>query len=140
MVEIGADIGAKPGPGLKSGRVLLIEDEPNIAEAIRFILGRDGWQVDVRGEGRAGLAAVLDQPPDLVILDLMLPGLSGMEILTALRGNPATAALPVLMLTAKGQGRDREAAERAGVSAFMTKPFANAEMVAAVRALVGAAR
>lgn len=123
-----------------TGRVLLIEDEPHIAEAIRYILSRDGWQVDVQAEGRAGLASVLKAPPDLVILDLMLPGLSGMEILTALRGNPATAALPVMMLTAKGQGRDREAAERAGVSAFMTKPFANAEMVAAVRGLIGAAR
>ena len=122
-----------------TGQVLLIEDEPNIAEAIRFILGRDGWQVTVQGEGRAGLAAARDMAPDLVILDLMLPGLSGLEILSALRGDPATAALPVMMLTAKGQGRDREAAERAGVNAFMTKPFSNAEMVAAVRSLIGPA-
>lgn len=122
-----------------TGRVLLIEDEPNIAEAIRFILGRNGLQVFVQVDGRDGLAAVESVRPDLVILDLMLPGMDGMEVLGHLRRDPATQSLPVMMLTAKGQGRDREAATRAGVSAFMTKPFSNADMVAAVRALLGAA-
>lgn len=121
-----------------TGRVLLIEDEPNIAEAIRFILGRNGWQVFVHIDGREGLAAVQSVRPDVVILDLMLPGMGGMEVLGHLRRDPATHDLPVMMLTAKGQGRDREAATRAGVSAFMTKPFSNADMVAAVRALLGA--
>lgn len=116
-------------------RVLLIEDEPNIAEAMRFLLARDGWQVDVQSEGHAALACLSAGPPDLVILDLMLPGLSGLEILTAIRAAPATASLPVIMLTAKGQGRDRDAAIRAGVSHFMTKPFANAELLAQVRAV-----
>ena len=83
-------------------RVLLIEDEAHIAEAIRFLLSRDGCEVQVQSDGNAALEA-----------------------------------LPVLMLTAKGQGRDREAATRAGVSAFMTKPFANAEIRAAVRDLLG---
>lgn len=117
--------------------VILVEDEPNIAEAIRFLLQRDGWQVEVVRDGNAALAAVGQVRPALVILDLMLPGQSGMEILTALRRAPATAGLPVLMLTAKGQGRDREAAERAGVSRFMTKPFSNTEIRAAVRELAG---
>ena len=119
-----------------SGRVLLIEDEPNIAEAIRFILSRDGWEVTVEENGAQALPRVADVKPDLVILDLMLPGMSGVEILSSLRADPATEALRVLMLTAKGQGRDREAAERAGVSAFMSKPFSNAEMRAQVRALM----
>ncbi len=122
-----------------TGRVLLIEDEPNIAEAIRFILGRNGWHVFVQSDGRDGLAAVAAVRPDLVILDLMLPGMGGMDVLCHLRRDPLTQNLPVMMLTAKGQGRDREAATRAGVSAFMTKPFSNADMVAAVRALLGAA-
>ncbi|MGB8813507.1 MAG: response regulator, partial [Paracoccaceae bacterium] len=74
--------------------------------------------------------------PDLVILDLMLPGRSGLEVLAALRADPVTVALPVMMLTAKGQGRDREAAERAGANMFMAKPFSNAEFVAAARSLV----
>ena len=119
-----------------AGRVLLIEDEPNIAEAIRFILSREGCEVMVEADGARALSRIADIGPDLVILDLMLPGMSGLEILAALRSNPASQALKVLMLTAKGQGRDREAAERAGVSAFMAKPFANADMRAQVRALL----
>ncbi len=124
--------------GVAMGRhVLLIEDEPNIAEAIRFILSRDGWQVTHVADGAGALTGVRRVQPDLVILDQMLPGLSGLEILTAIRADPATVALPVLMLTAKGQGRDRDAAERAGVSRFMTKPFSNAEILAEVRAMMG---
>ena len=119
-----------------AGRVLLIEDEVNIAEAIRFVLGRDGCEVLVETDGRAALSRVANDAPDLVILDLMLPGMSGLEILSALRADPATEGLKVMMLTAKGQNRDREAAERAGVSAFMSKPFSNAEMRAQVRALM----
>ena len=121
-----------------AGRVLLIEDETNIAEAIRFILTRDGCEVEVLGDGAAALERLSGALPDLVILDLMLPGLSGLEVLAALRADRRTAALPVMMLTAKGQGRDREAAEKAGVSAFMAKPFANAEMRAKVRELMAA--
>ncbi len=120
-----------------AGRVLLIEDEQNIAEAIRFLLSRDGFEVEVQTDGVAGLAAARRGGAGLIILDLMLPGLSGLEILTALRADPDTRDLPVMMLTAKGQGRDRDAAEAAGVSAFMSKPFANAEMRAQVRALMG---
>ncbi|NGQ92808.1 response regulator [Rhodobacter sp. HX-7-19] len=120
-----------------TSHVLLIEDEPHIAEAIRFILSRDGLTVSTFGDGSGAAEAVRKERPDLVILDLMLPGCSGLEILQAIRSDPATETTPVMMLTAKGQGRDREAAERAGVSHFMTKPFSNAEMLASVRALVG---
>ena len=116
---------------------MLIEDEPSIAEAIRFLLTRDGWQVTALADGGAAEQAVRQDRPDLVILDLMLPGRSGLEILTALRADPALSGMPVMMLTAKGQGRDREAAERAGADLFMAKPFANAEFVAAARSLVG---
>lgn len=118
------------------GRVLLVEDEPNIAEAIRFILTREGWEVAVESDGAAALGRVAELKPDLVILDLMLPGMSGLEILTALRANPLISHVKVMMLTAKGQGRDRDAAERAGVSAFMAKPFSNAEMRSQVRTLM----
>ncbi|WP_103333220.1 response regulator transcription factor [Pseudotabrizicola formosa] len=120
-----------------TARVLLIEDEPNITEAIRFILSRDGCDVTALADGAGAVAAVRAEMPDLVILDLMLPGVSGLEILAQLRADPVTQGLPVMMLTAKGQGRDREAAERAGANHFMTKPFSNDEMRAAVRALTG---
>lgn len=116
-------------------QVLLIEDELNISEAIRFILSREGCNVTVMHDGLDALDRIRSDQPDLLILDLMLPGTSGLEILSAVRADPVVAALPVLILTAKGQVRDREAAERAGVSHFMTKPFSNDAMRAAVRAL-----
>lgn len=116
-------------------QVLLVEDEENIAEAIRFILSRDGWQVVHLAEGRGAALKAAELMPDVVILDHMLPGASGLEILADLRARPATAHLPVLMLTAKGQPRDREAAERAGADRFLAKPFANADILAEVRAL-----
>ncbi len=116
-------------------RVLVIEDEPNIIEALSFILSRDGWTVHTHADGLTALARVRALPPDLVILDVMLPGKSGFDILRELRADPAIAALPVLMLTARGQTRDREMAERLGATRFMTKPFSNAEVVAVVREL-----
>ena len=100
-------------------------------------MARDGWQVSVFGEGTGAVAEIARLRPDLVILDLMLPGKSGLEIVAQLRAETATQSLPVMMLTAKGLARDREAAIRAGVSLFMAKPFANAEIVARARALVG---
>jgi DNA-binding response OmpR family regulator len=119
-----------------AAHVLLIEDEPNISEAIRFILMRDGFTVTVLAEGRDAEAEVRALRPDVLVLDVMLPGRSGFEILAALRNDPETQGLPVLMLTARGQSRDRAEAQRIGVSGFMTKPFSNAEILAAVRALV----
>ena len=119
------------------GRVLLIEDEPNIIEAIRFILSRDGWRVDTHSNGATALDAIRRRQPDLIILDAMLPGRSGFDILADLRDEAEFANLPVLMLTARGQKKDRELAERAGASLFMTKPFSNAEILSSVRALVG---
>ena len=120
-----------------SGRVLLIEDEPNIIEAIRFILSRDGWAVDVHSDGATATEAVAQRGPDLVILDVMLPNRSGYDILADLRAADETRELPVLMLTARGQEKDREMARRAGASRFMTKPFSNADVLSSVRELAG---
>lgn len=106
--------------------VLVIEDEPNIIEAISFILSRDGWDVDTHSNGHDAVQVVQAKSPDLVILDVMLPGKSGYDILTELRGDAGTRDLPVLMLTARGQSKDRELAEKIGASRFMTKPFSNA--------------
>ena len=119
-----------------SKRVMLIEDEPNIIEAISFILSREGLSVDTHSDGTTANDKLRASPPDLLILDVMLPGKSGYDILRELREEADTAELPVLMLTARGQSRDREMAERAGVSAFMTKPFSNAEMLEQVHALM----
>ena len=118
------------------GRVLLIEDEPNIIEAIRFILSRDGWRVDTHADGSSAVEAVRSRSPDLIILDVMLPNRSGYDILNDLRRDETTRDLPVLMLTARGQKKARELAEKLGASRFMTKPFSNGDVLAAVRDLV----
>lgn len=122
-----------------SKRVLLIEDEPNIIEAIRFILSRDGWVVEVHSDGASALQTVRAKAPDMVILDVMLPNRSGYDILQDLRADADLANLPVLMLTARGQKKDREMAEQLGASRFMTKPFSNSEMLGSVRELMGVA-
>lgn len=118
-----------------SGHVVLVEDEVNIAEAIRFLLTREGWRVDVHNDGAQAIEEIAKAQPDIVILDLMLPGKSGLEIIRELRQDTQFDRMPVLMLTARGQSRDREMAEKAGVTRFMTKPFANAEVLTAVRDL-----
>ncbi len=120
--------------------VLLVEDEANIIEAIRFLLSREGWQVDTHNDGATAVDAVREMRPDLLMLDYMLPGKNGMDILKELRADPDFTKMPILMLTARGQSRDRDEAERAGVSRFMTKPFSNTEVLTAVRDLVQLAR
>ncbi len=117
-------------------RVLLIEDEPNIIQAIGFILSRDGWTVDTHADGQTAMAEVHRRGPDLIILDVMLPNRSGFDILQDLRADPGTKDTPVLMLTARGQKKDREMALAFGATKFMTKPFANAEVLGAVREMV----
>ena len=116
-------------------RVLLVEDEPNIIEAITFLLSREGWHVDTQTDGATAVRRVRELQPDLLMLDHMLPGKSGLDILIELRSDDQFLALPILMLTARGQMRDRAEAEAAGVSRFMTKPFSNTEVLAAVRDL-----
>ncbi len=118
-------------------RVLLIEDEPNIIEAVRFILSRDGFTVDTHSDGATAVQEVQKRNPDVVVLDVMLPNLSGYEILKLLRADLKTRNLPVLMLTARGQKKDREMAEKFGASRFITKPFSNADVLEAVRGLTG---
>ena len=137
--EGAADRRSDPKAGHGEGRlVLVLEDEPNISEAIRFILRRDGWNVLSRADGHDVLELIEAEMPALVILDVMLPGRSGLDILQAIRAHPGLGALPVIVLTAKGQAADREHAMRLGASLYMAKPFSNAELLAAVRQLVGA--
>jgi two-component system phosphate regulon response regulator PhoB len=116
-------------------RVLLIEDEPNIIEAISYILSKDGWTVHTHSDGETAMDKVLQGVPDLVILDVMLPGRSGYDILRDLRSDSATADVPVMILTARGQAKDRDMAIRLGATHFMTKPFSNADILESVRAL-----
>lgn len=118
-------------------KVLLIEDEPHIAEALSFLLSREGLSVETHANGEDAAEVAQRARPDLVILDVMLPNKSGFEILRELRGAPDTADLPVMMLTAKGQDKDRSRAEASGASMFMSKPFSNSEIIENVKRLLG---
>lgn len=116
--------------------VLIVEDEPFIIEALSFLLTREGLGVSSYSDGEGCVAFIERNKPDLVILDMMLPNKSGMQILEELRNKPEFVNLPVLMLTAKGQKKDRVAAEQAGVSLFMTKPFSNKDIIRSVHRLL----
>jgi len=118
-----------------STRVLIVEDEPNIVESLTFLLRRAAYDVVSVLDGDAALAHLRTRAPDVVILDLMLPRRNGFEVLKAIRTEPALRAVPVIILTAKGQPQDRKRAEEIGVDAFITKPFSNREIVDTVRRL-----
>ncbi|MEM6438430.1 MAG: response regulator [Pseudomonadota bacterium] len=114
-------------------RVLIAEDEPHIVESLRFILSREGYDVADAADGEAAWDSLDAAPPDVLILDVMLPRLNGFDLLRRLRADPRAAALPVIVLTAKGQEQDRRTALAAGADAFITKPFSNRDVVEHVR-------
>ena len=121
-----------------SKRVLLAEDEPNIVVSLTFLLERAGFEVESHSNGDDALQAATASPPDVMVLDVMMPGLDGFEVLRRLRADDDDdVRLPVLMLTAKGQREDRETALKLGADRFITKPFSNADVVAAVQELAG---
>jgi len=122
-------------PEAMTMRVLIVEDEPNIVESLSFVLQRAGYDVVSAADGEMALVLLREAVPDLLILDLMLPGINGFEVLKTVKSTPALATMPVIVLTAKGQARDRRTAEDIGVEGFMTKPFSNREFVELVRRL-----
>ncbi|HWW77653.1 MAG TPA: response regulator transcription factor [Pyrinomonadaceae bacterium] len=118
--------------------VLIVEDEPDIAEGLRYNLEREGLRAVVAATGEEGLAAALDRqnPPALVLLDLMLPGMSGTELCRRLRREPQTRRTPIIMLTARGAESERVAGLELGADDYVTKPFSVRELVARVRAVL----
>lgn len=121
-------------------KVLITEDEPNIVESLSFILKRAGYEVAAVSDGEAALHQLRVDPPDVMILDLMVPKLSGFEVLKQVKGDPALAALPVLVLSAKGQAHDRRLVEEMGAEAFVTKPFSNRDLIEQIGRLCAARR
>ncbi len=115
-------------------RLLLVEDEHAMRMALTDVLQAQGWRVRVAADGPAGLALALDEAPDLVILDVMLPGLDGFSVCRELRARGRK--MPVLMLTARGHVDDRVTGLDAGADDYLPKPFASAELLARVRALL----
>ena len=119
-------------------RVLIAEDEPHLVESLSFVLGREGYVVSSALDGEAALLRLRSDPPDILILDLMLPRRNGFEVLKQIRADAALRSIPIIVLTAKGQAHDRQLAEEIGVDAFMTKPFANRDVVDQIRRLIEA--
>src|SRR2546423_11463396 len=118
--------------------VLIVEDDPDIAEGLRYNLEREGLEAGVALTGEQGLQAALDarNPPALVILDLMLPGMSGTELCRRLRREPATRRTPIIMLTARTSEADRVAGLELGADDYISKPFSVRELLARVRAVL----
>jgi len=106
-------------------RVLIIEDEPDVAEALAFVLQDQAARFDTETNGAAGFAAAVRSRPDLILLDIMLPGMSGWEVLRALRAQALTKNIPVLVVTARQMAKDVEQAFSIGADGFVNKPFNN---------------
>jgi two-component system response regulator MprA len=120
-------------------RVLVVEDEPGIAGFVRRGLLFEGYHVEVAADGRAALASLRDNPPDVVVLDIMLPGIDGVEITRRVRAAEAAEGrppVPILMLTARDAVPDRVAGLEAGADDYLVKPFAFDELLARIRALL----
>lgn len=117
-------------------RVLAIEDDKDIIELVRYNLEKDGYQVAACSDGATGLAQLRKNPPDLLVLDLMLPKLPGLEICREVRKDVALNRLPILILSAKGEEADRVVGLELGADDYMTKPFSPRELVARVKALL----
>jgi DNA-binding response OmpR family regulator len=117
-------------------RILIVEDDNDIAALIAYYLEKAGYANEVVADGGRALTAARETPPDLVILDLMLPGLNGLQVCKALRADRRTAAVPVIMLTARGEEAERILGLDSGADDYVVKPFSPNELMARVRALL----
>jgi DNA-binding response OmpR family regulator len=117
-------------------RVLVVEDDPDIAQLVAHYLEKAGFTTEIASSGRDALSSVAAQPPDLLVLDLMLPQVDGLEICRVVRGNTATAGVPIIMLTARAEESDRIVGLEIGADDYLAKPFSPGELVARVRALL----
>jgi two-component system, OmpR family, alkaline phosphatase synthesis response regulator PhoP len=120
--------------------ILVVEDDRDIADLVAHYLQKSGWEAAIASAGDEALAIARSRPIDLVILDVMLPGLSGFEVCRALRSDAATAAVPIIMLTARAEEADRVIGLELGADDYVSKPFSPNELVARVRALMRRSR
>ncbi len=121
-------------------RILIVEDETAVVTLLRYNLEREGFEVDAALDGREAMIAVDENPPDLVLLDWMLPEMSGIEVCRQLRRKPVSKSIPVIMLTARGEESDTVRGLDAGADDYVTKPFSPAELVARMHALLRRSR
>jgi two-component system phosphate regulon response regulator PhoB len=117
-------------------RILLVEDEPDIAEVLQYNLEKEGFQVELARRGDTGLEAIRREPPDLIVLDLMLPGIDGLELTRLLKRDGATSRLPIVMLTARSEEVDRIVGLELGADDYIPKPFSPREVVLRVKAVL----
>ena len=117
-------------------RILIVEDEAPVVTLLRYNLEREGYDVDVAVDGEEALVSVDENPPDLILLDWMLPEVSGIEVARRLRRGQKTKSIPVIMLTARSEEADTVRGLEAGADDYLTKPFSPAELLARVRALL----
>ena len=127
------DDALRPGSDTPVRRVLVVEDDPNLAEVVQRYLGREGFEVEAVADGESGLERALEWLPDLVVLDIMLPGIDGLEVCRRLRGS---APIPVVMLTARTEEDDRVLGLELGADDYVTKPFSPRELTARVKAVL----
>ena len=116
--------------------VLIVEDEPDVVDLLRYNLGRAGFDILIAVSGDRGLEMARTQRPDIIILDLMLPGMTGQEVCRALKNDPDTEVIPIVMLTAKGEPEERVKGLELGADDYVTKPFSPRELVLRVQALL----
>ena len=117
-------------------RILIADDEPNIVLSLEFLMRRAGYEVEKVADGEAALEAVRRAPPDLILLDVMMPRRDGFEVCQEIRRDPALAGVRVAMLTAKGREVEREKGMALGADTYITKPFATQEVIDTVRSLL----
>ena len=117
-------------------KILVAEDDRDIADLIAHYVQKQGWQAHVVGTGDEALAYARQQSPDLLVLDVMMPGLSGLEVCRALRANRSTAAIPIIMVTARAEESDRIVGLEIGADDYIAKPFSTPELMARIKALM----
>jgi DNA-binding response OmpR family regulator len=120
--------------------ILIADDDPDIRDLVAFKLEQAGFEVIAVDNGLAALAAARETPPDLVVLDVMMPGMSGIDVCRELRGGESTAALPIILLTARAQEGDVEVGFGAGADDYIVKPFSPRELVSRVEAVLARMR
>jgi len=117
-------------------KILIVDDEQDIVELVSYNLEKEGFKTVKAFDGEAALKMVKTQKPDLIILDLMLPKMNGLDVCRAIRGNPETASVPIIMLTAKGDEVDKIIGLEIGADDYITKPFSVKELIARVRSIL----
>lgn len=116
--------------------ILVVEDEPNIVLSLQFLMRQAGFDVRIANDGEAALSLVEEQPPDLILLDVMIPKRDGYDVCQTIRANPAWADIYIIMLTAKGREVDREKGLSLGANDYVTKPFSTRDLTEKVKAIL----